>query len=123
MNGCITIDGYCKGHYEIVKHGGQPNPEALCSLVYRIDRNVEVLELLKIMQSSIQNAINAEFDAMLRQKGGIENYVAEIEDRHRHSWKESLKRSLEEEGHEPLSDKVLDCIVREIEFQEAGMET
>lgn len=122
MNGKMVIDGDCKKHYEIIKHGGQPDPNALCSLIYRTDHNVEVLELLKIIQNSIQNAINAEFDAMVRDRGGIEKYTADLDAAHRQDWKDSIQRCLEESGLDPLPDSTLDCIciASEIEFQKVS---
>lgn len=60
MNGKITIDGFCKGNedYELHHHGGQPNPEAICSLTYSINHNSEVLFMLKMMQNNIQDYID-----------------------------------------------------------------
>jgi len=101
MNGKITIDGYCRGHYEIHTNGGQPDPEAICSLTMRIDSNAETLELLEIMKNSIQRSVNAEYD-------------------YNKSMKISINRNLEEAGLAPLPDNVLDCILDEIKFQRAS---
>ena len=63
MNGKITIDGYLKdGDYEIISHGGQPDPEAVCSLIYSIHHNLETTDLLSLMRQSIQNYIDADCD-------------------------------------------------------------
>ncbi|HYE82182.1 MAG TPA: hypothetical protein VEG39_08450 [Clostridia bacterium] len=119
MNGKVTIDGYYRGYYEIHTHGAQADPEAICSLTMRIDRNVEALELLEIMKNSVQRSINAENDEMIRKMLNKPECEG-IEAIHNKSLKESINRNLEEAGLAPLPDNVLDCILDEIEFQRAS---
>lgn len=119
MNGKITIDGYYRGHYEIHTHGAQPDPEAICNLTMRIDRNVETLELLEIMKNSVQRSVNAEYDEMVKRMPD-KSECESIEAICNKSLKESINRNIEEAGLAPLPDNVLDCILDEIEFQRAS---
>lgn len=67
MDSRICIDGFYKGngHYETVIHGGEANPNALCSLIMRIDRNAEVEELLKMMQEYVKGCVDADNDKII----------------------------------------------------------
>jgi len=80
MNGKITIDGYYKGEgkYELIHHGGKPDPEALCSLTYSYYHNIEVVGLLSMMKDSIQRYIDADNDRISAelQKGKINTRLA-----------------------------------------------
>ena len=49
MDGKITIDGFCTDKHTIISHGGTPDPTAICSLSYRIDRIPETVSLLEQM--------------------------------------------------------------------------
>ena len=104
MNGRITIDGFYKGEegYELHTHGGKPNPEALCSLTLSIHQNIEVRKLLGMMCKSVDRF---------------------IEEDNRLHLAESINRALVEEGHEPLKQDVVDCILNEFAFQEASQMT
>ena len=103
MNGKITIDGYYKGNgdYEVIHHGGEPDPEALCSLTYSIHHNIEVVELLHMMKNAIERYIEAESqDCMIN----------------------SINRALQEAGKQPLDSSIVKVILDEIAFQEASKE-
>lgn len=103
MNGKITIDGYYKGNgeYEVLHHGGQPDPEALCSLTYSIGHNIEVLDLLSMMKNAIERYVEADSqDSMIS----------------------GINRALEEAGKQPLNNSIVRIILDEIAFQEAGRE-
>lgn len=104
MDGKITIDGYYKGNgdYEVIHHGGKPDPEALCSLTYSINHNVEVVELLHTMKNAIERYIKADCqDCMIN----------------------SINRALQEAGMEPLKESAIKVILDEIAFQEASQMT
>lgn len=103
MNGKITIDGYYKGNgdYEIIHHGEQPDPEALCSLTYSIHHNIEVVDLLHMMKNAIERYIEVDKqDSMIS----------------------SINRALQEAGKQPLDSNTIKVILDEIAFQEAGSE-
>jgi len=66
MDGRITVDGYNAEGFELHTHGGAPDPEAICSIVYRLDRAADSMALLEHMQKSIQTAINSEHDSCMK---------------------------------------------------------
>lgn len=101
MNGKITMDGYYRGNgeYELHTHGEKPNPKALCSLTYSIHHNYEVLDLLKMMQKSIQSYIDADCQS------------CDIN---------SINRALQEAGLEPLASDVIKVILEEVAYQRAS---
>jgi len=106
MDGKITIDGYVKNkQMELITHGEAPDPGALCSFVYKIDKSAEALELMDAMKNSLQNALQAEHEATQRQY-----------------FRECLQGCLRNAGINPLPDKVLNCIVDEFMFQIAALE-
>lgn len=100
MDGRICIDGYYAGdgNYELHHHGGEPNPEALCSLMYSIHHNYEVSDLLEMMRKSIQDYIDAD--------------CANCEIN-------SINRALQKNGLRPLDEETILVIVREVKHQEA----
>lgn len=95
MNGKIVIDGFCRNRdYEIVSHGGTPNPEAICSLTYSIHHNVEVTDLLHMMRQNIQNYIDSDCDECRIN---------------------SINRALQEAGKPPLDYETIRIILDEAE--------
>lgn len=68
MNGRITIDGYLRdGNYELIHHGGKPNPEAVCSLIYDYRYTEETTDLLHMMKNSLGREIETMKDLKLEE--------------------------------------------------------
>ena len=96
MDGKIVIDGFYRGNgdYEIIHHGGQPDPKALCSLTYSINHNYEVIDLLHMMKNAIQRYIDSDCDSCRIN---------------------SINRALQEQGKEPLDRDTIQTILDELE--------
>ena len=60
MNGKIVIDAYFKnGNHELLIHGGQPDSEADCSLIYSYENKAEAMALLPKIRECLKRNLEA----------------------------------------------------------------
>jgi len=95
VNERLIIDGYLKnGSYEIITHAGQPDPAAVCTLMYKYKHTREALDLLHMIKNSIETYLeNEELQKEVKLK------------------KAKINSILLQQGHPGLPDETLETIV------------